>query len=139
MSGSHSKPPALLEVLDYQNIVLWFLIHNAADTPAHNVTITATSDLRVHKDVGRFRAESRGGTFKDRHIITKATAGRQPFQVLLPKEAVPFFKEGSIEVELDVRVEYTGPRGEGEYWTRRVYVYSPAYPNEAREIFSEAS
>ena len=121
----------------YQKIVLWFYIHNAADVPASNVTITAMSDMLVHKEVGRFSATNKGGTFGDRHVITKATPGRQPFTVGLDKGAVSYFKDGSIEIKLDVRVEYTGYSGEEKYWTRRVYVYSPIMANGAREIFSE--
>jgi len=120
----------------YQKIVLWFYIHNVAEVPASNVSITATSDMLVHKDVGRFTPGPRGGTFSDRHVITKATPGRQPFTVALDKKAVSFFKDGFIEIKLDVRVDYTGYNGEGEYWIRRVYVYSPTLPNEAREMLS---
>ena len=121
----------------YQKIVLWFYIHNAADVPASNVTITAISDMIVHKDVVRFSDEKRGGTFGQSHVITKATPGRQPFTVGLDKGAVSYFKDGSIEIKLDVHVEYTGYSGEEKYWTRRVYVYSPTLPNNVREIFSE--
>jgi hypothetical protein len=121
----------------YDKIVLWFYIHNAAEMPASNVSVTAASELLVHKEIGRFTPGPQGGTFSNRHVITRATPGRQPFTVALDKKALSYFKQGIIEIKLDVRVQYSGLDGEGEYWTRRVYVYSPTLPNEARETFSE--
>ena len=119
-------------------IHLYFIISNSSEVPASNVDISAIAYIIEEKDLGGFHPENAKFNFKHNfHLIQKNGPGRQPFLLALDKNAVKFFKDGTIKVKLIVKVKYGELKSNNKYWTEEAFIYSPTFRNQAKEIYSK--
>jgi len=121
-----------------EKILLYFMIHNSSEVPATNVDISAVSYIIEEKDLGGFHpANMRFNYQHNIHLIEKNEPGRQPFLLALDKNAVKYFKDGTIKVKLIIKAKYGELKGNNKYWIEEGFIYSPTFRNQAKEIYSK--
>ncbi len=121
-----------------EKIHLYFIISNSSEVPAANVDISAISYIIEEKDLGGFHPGKVKLNYQHNlHLIEKNEPGRQPFLLALDKNAVKYFKDGTIKVKLIVKIKYGELKSNNKYWTEEAFIYSPTFRNQAEEIYSK--